>query len=55
MPFTEGMSWADTQTFIDYLAPDDPRRQQFVTETVDMQSYLDWLNANGYGVDMEVR
>ncbi|MGX5649476.1 RHS repeat-associated core domain-containing protein [Hydrogenophaga borbori] len=55
MPFTEGMSWADTQTFIDYLPTDDPRRRQFVTGTVDMQSYLDWLNANGYGVDMEVR
>lgn len=55
MPFTEGMSWADTQAFIHYLPADDPQRWRFVTGTVDMQGYLDWLNANGYGIDMKVQ
>ncbi|MBL0942775.1 MAG: DUF2235 domain-containing protein [Hydrogenophaga sp.] len=54
MPFLSGMSWADTAAFVDYLPPDDPQRQRFVTGTVDMQRYLDWLNRNGYGLNLKV-
>ena len=63
MPFSGGMSYLDTQNYvdadgkklIDYLAPDDPLRfrsandgQNFVTGTVNMKSYLEWLKKNGY-------
>lgn len=55
MSFTSGMSWADTQQFIHYLSADDPQRRQFLTGAVDMKGYLDWLNANGYDIDLEVQ
>lgn len=55
-----GMAWSDTQggdpKFIDYL-PSKPNRlgtlvrvprADFVTGTVNMQSYLKWLRENGY-------
>jgi hypothetical protein len=49
--FPDGMSYADTQQFIQCLPVNDPRRHQFVTGTVDMKGYLSWLNAHGYGLD----
>jgi hypothetical protein len=55
-----GMAWPDSQggdpKFIDYL-PSKPNRlgdmvrvprADFVTGTVNMQSYLKWLRENGY-------
>ena len=49
-----GMSFADTQNFIDYAAIPlgDPQRTQFKTGTVDMKGYLQWLNSNGYGITL---
>jgi hypothetical protein len=44
------MSFADTQQYINYLPVNGPRRRQFVTDTVDMAGYLQWFNANGYGI-----
>ncbi|MHB1232050.1 MAG: hypothetical protein ACYCZQ_05650 [Burkholderiales bacterium] len=43
-----GMTYADTEQFITF----DPARSRpdNVTGTVDMRSYLNWLNANGYGL-----
>jgi RHS repeat-associated protein len=55
MTFSQGMSFADTQQYIDYLPVDDPRRRNFVTGTVDMAGYLQWLNDNGYGLNMTVQ
>jgi hypothetical protein len=55
MTFSQGMSFADTQRYISYLPVNDPRRRQFVTGTVDMAGYLQWLNANGYGTNMTVQ
>jgi uncharacterized protein (DUF2235 family) len=52
MVLSQGMSFADTQQYINYLPVNDPRRRQFVTGTVDMAGYLQWLNANGYGINM---
>jgi hypothetical protein len=55
MAFSAGMIWADTQQFIKYLPGSDTQRSSFVTGTVDMQSYLDWLNANnGYNLNLTV-
>ncbi len=53
-----GMTWSDTGNFISYLPPGingngsitRTPRADFVTGTVDMQGYLNWLNANGYGL-----
>lgn len=55
---SSGMSWSDTGQFISY----HPRtidqdgdiipRADFVTGTVDAQAYLNWLNANGYNINM---
>ena len=44
-----GMTNADTEQFITY----DPTRSRSdnVTGTVDMSSYLNWLNASGYGIN----
>ena len=59
-----GMTWADTQKYISYLPADGPfidgevtrvPRKDYVTGTVDMQGYLDWLNKNGYNIDMTVQ
>jgi RHS repeat-associated protein len=47
----DGMSFADTLQFISYLPDNDARRRQFVTGTVDMRAYLEWLNAHGYGLE----
>ena len=49
------MSYADTQQFINYLPTNDPARHNFATGTVNMQAYLDWLNANGCGINMTVQ
>jgi len=61
MPFEAGMSYLDTQTavgsngekLIDYLPSNDPSRaaqqgQSFVTGTVNMKAYLQWLKDKGY-------
>ena len=61
MPFEAGMSYWDTQTtegskgekLIDYLPSNDPSRaaqqgQSFVTGTVNMKAYLQWLKDKGY-------
>jgi RHS repeat-associated protein len=59
-----GMTWSDTQTFISYLPAvklDDRGSVvrfpsgDYVTGTVDMRRYLDWLNKNGYNIDMKVQ
>jgi hypothetical protein len=56
MAFSSGMTHADTQQFISYFQPDDPRRMDFFqTGTVDMRGYLEWLNNNGYGLHLAVR
>ncbi|GAB3427935.1 hypothetical protein GCM10027320_05460 [Massilia solisilvae] len=57
-----GMKWADTQKYISYLpAMVNDKGQKirfpsgdFVTGTVDMRGYLDWLNRNGYNINMTV-
>lgn len=48
-----GMTFEDTEQFITY----DPQRSRKdnVTGKVDMQAYLNWLNANGYGINMTVQ
>ncbi|MDB5727560.1 MAG: repeat-associated core protein, partial [Noviherbaspirillum sp.] len=57
------MTFADTGQFISYLPPDGPfvdgvftriPRKDFVTGTVDMKRYLEWLNANGYNINLTV-
>ena len=48
MAFTDGMSYTDTEPFLHYLPTDDPARLSFVTGTVDMKGYLNWLTKNGY-------
>lgn len=55
MRFAAGMTWADSQEFIQYLPENDPQRPSFITGTVDMQAYLDWLNANGYHINLTVQ
>jgi hypothetical protein len=56
-----GMTWSDTQQYISYLPADGPivdgevvrvPRADYVTGAVDMQGYLDWLNKNGYNINM---
>ena len=54
MRFTSGMSWVDTQQFISYLPENDPQRPGFITGTVDMRSYLSWLNNSGYDINLAV-
>ena len=44
-----GMTNADTGQFITY-GPTRSRSDN-VTGTVDMRAYLNWLNANGYGIN----
>jgi RHS repeat-associated protein len=51
MPVSAGMAYDDTPNFITYglrYGEDD------VTGTVDAKAYLEWLNANGYGLQLEV-
>lgn len=58
-----GMTWADTQKYINYLPAVTLDKGQtvrlprgdFVTGTVDMKGYLDWLNRNGYNIHMKVQ
>lgn len=60
MVASSGMNWSDTGELIDYL----PRvtdqdgnvvpRADFVTGTVKMQDYLNWLNKNNYNINMTV-
>ncbi len=51
MPVPAGMSYADTNQFINY----GPRYgADYVTGTVDAKAYLAWLNANGYNINMTV-
>jgi RHS repeat-associated protein len=59
-----GMTWADTQKYISYLPAVGPLDKgqmvrfpggDFVTGTVDMRGYLDWLNKNGYNINMKVQ
>jgi hypothetical protein len=58
-----GMTFADTQKLISYLPPGingdgtitRVPRADFVTGTVDMKAYLDWLNANGYNINLTVQ
>jgi hypothetical protein len=57
------MTWADIQKFISYIPATKLDRGQmvrfpsgdYVTGTVDMRSYLEWLNKNGYNIDMKVQ
>ena len=49
------MTHADTEPYIRYLAPNDAARRRFVTGTVDMRGYLDWLDKNGYNLEMAVQ
>ncbi|MBA3623269.1 MAG: DUF2235 domain-containing protein [Methylibium sp.] len=46
------MSYADTVPFISYLS--NPLSSNSVSGTVDMNGYLGWLNANGYGIEIAV-
>lgn len=48
-----GMTFEDTEQFITY----DPQRSRKdnVTGKVDMQAYLNWLNNNGYNINMTVQ
>lgn len=58
-----GMTWADTQKYISYLPAvtlDNGQKIRFprgdyVTGTVDMRGYLDWLNRRGYNIDMRIQ
>lgn len=60
MVASSGMNWSDTGELIDYL----PRvtdqdgnvvpHADFVTGTVKMQDYLNWLNKNDYNINMMV-
>lgn len=50
-----GMTFADTEQFITFTERSDLPKNAFgyttnQTGTVDMQAYLNWLNANGYGL-----
>lgn len=53
-----GMIWSDTGQFISYLLRtidqdgDAIPLADFVTGTVDAQAYLNWLNANGYNINI---
>jgi RHS repeat-associated protein len=58
-----GMTFADTGQFISYLPADGPfvdgkvlriPRPDFVTGTVDIKRYLEWLNLNGYNINLRV-
>lgn len=58
-----GMTWTDTQKYISYLpavANDRGQKVRFpsgdyATGTVDMRGYLDWLNRNGYNINLKVQ
>lgn len=44
------MSYADTLQFIKYKP--NPNSGDTIAGTVDMKSYLKWLNDHGYNIDM---
>jgi hypothetical protein len=46
-----GTGYQDTIPYITYS--DNPRGN--VAGTVDMNGYLQWLNQNGYGINMTVQ
>jgi RHS repeat-associated protein len=57
------MTWADTQKFVSYLPAirlgDRGQMVRFpsgdyVTGTVDMRRYLEWLNKNGYDINLTI-
>jgi len=55
-----GMTFADTEQFITYTERSDLPKNALgyttnQTGTVDMQAYLNWLNANGYNINMTVQ
>ncbi len=47
------MTYADTQQYITYVA--DRGRPDFVTGTVDMRGYVQWLSDRGYGINLNVQ
>jgi RHS repeat-associated protein len=58
-----GMTNADTKKYIDFLPATGQDadgnitripRKDYVTGTVNMQGYLDWLNANDYKINLKV-
>ena len=48
-----GMSYADTQQFITYKS--NPNSIDSISGTVDMKRYLEWLNGNGYNINMTIQ
>ncbi|MFC3379649.1 hypothetical protein ACFOLJ_27915 [Rugamonas sp. CCM 8940] len=48
----ELMSYLDTLKYINYKSA--PNSSDLISGTVDMAGYLQWLNANGYGIGMSV-
>ena len=49
----DGMSWADTKKYITYKA--NPNTIDSIAGTVDMQRYLEWLDKNGYGINLTIQ
>ncbi|NMG03989.1 RHS repeat-associated core domain-containing protein, partial [Azoarcus taiwanensis] len=49
----QGMTYADTVPFITY--DPNPNTANNISGTVDMEGYLNWLNANGYNINMTVQ
>jgi len=47
------MTYADTVPFITY--DPNPNTADNISGTVDMEGYLNWLNANGYNINMTVQ
>ncbi len=58
---SSGMSWSDTGELIDYLPRaidqdgDVVPHADFMTGTVKIQDYLDWLNKNHYNINITVQ
>jgi RHS repeat-associated protein len=48
-----GMSWADTQKYIEYKS--NPNTRDSISGTVDMKGYLEWLNEHGYQINMTIQ
>lgn len=44
-----GMTYADTVDYIIYKA--NPLTSDYISGTVNMKAYLEWLNRNGYNLD----
>lgn len=49
-------SWQDALRYLRfeglYLPENDPQRPNFITGTVDMNGYLQWLKSNGYDINL---